>query len=82
MLSVALTLHEDSTHKPCGHPKDVAFNPDMAGWFEARDDLVCQACAAAEEYQRDSKMAPGQQVRVVNTLPPGRQVRPWAPPAD
>jgi hypothetical protein len=79
VMAVALTMYEDSLH-PCGHPKDVAFNPDMDGWYEA-EPLTCQACAAVDSYnQGREKPEPGEVLFVRNTMPAGVKPRPWTWP--
>lgn len=81
--ALALLEHEASLHV-CGEPRSLAFNPDMSGYYEVEDGLVCAACAALDEYRKEhaeDAPIPGQVLHVVNTRtaedPP---LAPWPPP--
>lgn len=66
----------------CGQPKDEAWNPDAAGWYEAHEDLACAGCAALHEHAEKTTEAPaGAKVYLVNTLPKGQALAPWTPPS-
>lgn len=58
------------------------MHPDMAGQYEVDDSVVCNACAAEDEYHRTHKdMAPGTVLRVIDT-DPGLLLDPWDPDED
>lgn len=80
--ALALIEHEASLHA-CGVARNLAFNPDMSGWFEVDDTLTCAACAALEEYRRNHEdTPPGQVLHVVNTRPDNDPVKPWPAPVN
>lgn len=67
LLAMALTLHDrDKCPGGCGHYLDETTQTD--GWFEAHDDLVCDACAARERLRGEQeKPEPGSMTYVVDT---------------
>lgn len=76
LLAAALTMYEDNLHS-CGHPRDVAFNPDSEGYFVAKE-YVCQACAELERHRTSmgDRVQPGTVVGVVSELPADVRLRP------
>lgn len=75
---MALLAYEDSICGGCGQPKDVAYNPDAAGWFETRE-ITCAGCAAQHtEARKDKKPAPGSKTYVIDTRPPDLELMPWS----
>lgn len=76
---MALLSYEDSLCPGCGQRKDVAFNPDSDGWFEARE-VVCAGCAAKQNHEhgdQNRKPTPGAKVYVVDGRPADLELRPW-----
>jgi hypothetical protein len=81
--ALALLEYEATLHA-CGYPRDLAFNPDMSGWFEVDDTNSCAACAALDEYRREHESdppIPGQVLHVINTRPDDDPVKPWPDPS-
>lgn len=76
---MALLSYEDSLCGGCGQPKDIAYNPDADGWFEA-ETVTCAGCAAQQQHGRkQGKEAPaGQKVYVLDTRPPDLELMPWS----
>jgi hypothetical protein len=75
-FALALTEHEQSLCPcGCGQPKDLAWNPDSAGWWEVAH-LQCQAAAAKAEYAKANKLGDGDMTVVRLGLPPGRELLP------
>jgi len=54
-LAVALTVYEDGLCPRCGHPRDRAWNDDMADLYSAHR-VTCQGCLAVHE--ETSRRAP------------------------
>lgn len=78
MLTLALTAHEDSLCPGCGQPKDVAYNPDSDGWYEAAE-VVCAGCKAQHDHGKGQKEpTPGGKVFVIDSRPADEPLRPWA----
>lgn len=79
---MALLAYEDSLCGGCGQPKDVVYNPDAEGWFEAHT-VTCAGCAAQQEHsnkQRSQKTTPtpGEKVFVVDGRPAELELKPWS----
>lgn len=65
-LMLALELYERSLCPDCRYPRELAYDPDLNGWFEVDDSVVCQACLAREQYVESmNKPEPGQKIAVV-----------------
>lgn len=78
---MALLAYEDSLCSGCGQPKDVAYNPDSIGWFEAHE-VTCAGCAADQEHRnRDKQSSPGAKTYVVDGRPPEVELKPWRLPS-
>ena len=74
---MALTAYEDGMCSGCGQPKDLTYNPDAEGWYEARE-VACAGCAAQHEHGKDQKQAtPGGKLYVVDTRPVDVELKPW-----
>lgn len=79
VLAMAATLAEDLTCPGCGQPKHAAWNPDSEGWYESRE-ATCQGCAElARAASGDRDPRPEVRRWVVDTRPPGVELRPWDP---
>lgn len=60
-------------HDPCGVDRDIGFDSESDGWLEVDDSLVCVACAALEQYQKEHEKSPpepGTVLRVIDTRKP------------
>lgn len=78
---MALLAYEDSLCSGCGQPKDTVYNPDADAWFEARE-INCAGCAAQHLHGKNQKEPiPGQKTYVVDTRPPGLELKPWRLPS-
>lgn len=72
-LLIALRAH-DNTRCRCGEPVDVAWNPEMDGWYEATEHQ-CHACTARNGGK------PVNYTTVTNTRPASKGPLPSPPPA-
>lgn len=78
MLTLALTVYEESLCSGCGQDKSISYNPDAEGWFEARE-VTCAGCAAQQRHGEGSKsQTPGGKLFVVDTRPAELVLRPWS----
>lgn len=73
---MALTAYEESLCSGCGQPKDVAYNPDADGWFEAHE-VTCAGCKAQHEHGKGKDPSPGGKLYVVDGRPADVQLKPW-----
>lgn len=58
----------------CGQPREVAWNPDSAGWWEVAH-FTCQAGAAKAAYRAAAKLGPDD-LTVVRLGVPEENLRP------
>lgn len=69
LLTQALTAHEDSLCPGCAQPKDLAYDVDADGWYEAHE-VNCAACKALHEHGgKQKKPTPGAKVYALDTRP-------------
>lgn len=81
ILAAALTLSRDLLCSGCGQPKAEAWNPDSAGYFEAKE-ASCEGCAelARDDKKHGDSHDPARKVWTVNTRKPDDPpLRPWQP---
>lgn len=65
VLAMALELYERSLCAECSQPRELAWDPEMDGWFEVDDSTVCMACAERERWVKEVKEPqPGQKITV------------------
>lgn len=77
MVTLALTVYEESLCPGCGQPKDAAYNPDAEGWYEAHE-ITCAGCKAQQDHGgKQKKSAAGAKTYVVDTRPPDVELKPW-----
>lgn len=50
----------------CGQPKALAHHWDNDGWFEADDSVVCHACTAIRQAEREDSSEPAKPVRLIS----------------
>lgn len=53
-LAEALTELEDQKCSGCGHPRELAWNPETNGWWD-HHEVVCEACAELERVKAETK---------------------------
>lgn len=70
LLSMALEWHDDVLLCPCkcGHYAVDTLDDDADGWYEVDDSTICNARAAMDDYQRETKgeIEPGMLLRIVD----------------
>lgn len=65
---MALTAYEDGLCPGCGQPKDRAWDPDDAGYYDVQE-LVCAGCKASQQHDH-GKAEPGTKTHLVYERPP------------
>lgn len=80
LLAVAHVMAQDLLCPGCGQPKNEAYNPDSAGWYEIRE-AECNGClkAAKDADAHKDHDTPERKVWIVDERPADVQLRPWTP---
>lgn len=66
-LMMARREYRDGIHEACGQPLAISTHPEMEGWYDPDDSLICWACTAMQDPGEDGRRKPVRLPGVVDT---------------